>query len=199
VIENILYFSYPEASAPLTLAECVSFANSLMGSMETHLQGNLSPAVTMEGVVVTDLDTATGFEGNSTAAPWAGTNSGGPTPPGSAIVTTLDTATRGRSFRGRTYLAGLPATDVNSSGQWLAAAVANISLGWLDIATAMAGLTLPFVQQVVSFYSGKEANPNPLSNRRNIPMRRATPVATPVVSWTAKAQIASQRRRNLVG
>jgi hypothetical protein len=197
-INIVTYFQYAPASAPLSVANCISVANSIMGYWVANPHVYFAPSITLQNVVVTDLGTITGAEGQSTNAPNTGGGSGASVPAGTAMVMSLPTALRGRSYRGRMFLPGLEASQVLNPQQWQGAYVTNVAEAVETFWASLYALGAPGPIQacVVSYFSGKTANPNPLSKNRFVPTRRVTPLSTIIVDCIGKTRIASQRRRN---
>lgn len=111
----------------------------------------------------------------------AGTLAGSVLPAQNALVVTMDTALRGRSYRGRNYVAGRVAGDEQTVTTWTAARVAAVRAAYNNLP----GIVSPtgWIHNVLS--------------RQNANVRRTTGVATPILSYTAKVQIATQRGRLL--
>lgn len=108
-----------------------------------------------------------------------GTTSGGSMPNNVATCVTLRTDLRGRSYRGRTYLAGMPkATQLDEvlfTTQWIANAV--IVLTALKDAIEALGAVWVVVSKVV------------------LGLQRAAGLKTPITAIAADQYIDSQRRR----
>lgn len=103
----------------------------------------------------------------------AGANTADPLPAGVALVITHRTGTRGRRFRGRTYIGGLGEDFNTATGFPDATAIGLYVSQWTQFRTALAAINWEFV--VASYVAS---------------------VATSVVSSTADARWDSQRRRN---
>lgn len=198
-VENVLYYSLAGGVLPLTVALASALAGDISTALKTSFQASLSTQISLTSVTVEDISIPFGLVGTSTTAVWAGTSATAVPSAGTSMVLTLTTGLRGRSFRGRVYLAGVPGgANVASPQTWIPGAIAFFGAGWVAMNTAFAtaaGAAAP-VPVVVSYYSGKLPNPNPASKNRFIPQRRVTPIATPVTAVTAKAHFGSQRRRN---
>lgn len=163
------------------------------------MAGQQTTAITLTQVQVVDLNTATGAEGVSTHAAVPGTVGTAPVTAGAAMVIALNTPLRGRSFRGRQYLAGCPQADTLTPQTWAGAFLTSTTAAFTAYIATLNGAAAPgpLSLAVVSYFSGKQANPNPLSKNRFVPTRRVTPVLTLVQTVVAKPHIGSQRRRNL--
>lgn len=197
-VENVQHFILPAGVFPLTPANCVTLANAIMTAWAATMVGSQCTAITLSQVQVVDLNTATGAEGNSTHAAVPGSVATAPVTAGAAGVCTLNTAFRGRSFRGRQFLAGCPQANTLDPQHWNNAFVTATNTNWAAYLSNLAGIAAPgpMTLSVVSYFSGKIANPNPLSKNRFIPQRRVTPLSTAVSQVVTKQRIGSQRRRN---
>lgn len=195
-VDNVLHCLANLPTPPLTAAQCVTYANTAFAQWVAKIAPRVTSHLTLTSVEVTDLSVVGGQQGVSTTAPTAGTNVTQSAPGGTSMVFTIGTGTRGRSFRGRWFQAGCATVDLDPTTPqlWLSGFQAGFNT---DFAAFLALLQTNNLQPViVSYYSGKVANPNPLSNRRYVPQRRVTPVATIYSTSTAKLRVASQRRRN---
>jgi hypothetical protein len=176
--------------------------NGLANSIFTNYAAQILPLqaaqTTFEDVVVTDLNTAGAPQGTSTIAPAVGSAGGGATNAAACKVATIHTAIRSRTGRGRIYLGGMANNDVVGPQAWTAASITAMNNDWLAFLVALAALPAPgpLFQTVVSYFSGKVPNPNPLSNRRFISQRRLIPQTNDAVQVVFHTRIASQRRRN---
>lgn len=146
-----------------------------------NLVPNLSNDLQFTGIHFTDLNAVDAGVGDyTTGFPVPGALATDSLPNGTALVITSRTARRGRSFRGRTYLAGIPTTgSVNSSftSGLVAGFVAIFNTYLADAITE----NLPPV--VVS----KRANGAP----------RTVGIATPITTYdNVSLGTRSQRRRN---
>jgi len=102
-----------------------------------------------------------------------------------AMVISWHTALRGRSYRGRTYLAGLSLGSVGTQNTWDASAVALVDAAYTEIPGF--NTTEPYELVVASFYSGVDTDGKPIP--------RTTGVGTPIIALNIPAQMYNQRRR----
>jgi hypothetical protein len=193
-LDNIWYATYDPAAVPLSAASVLALANAFFTSWHTNVMAAQCTALTLNSVTVTDLQTLTAFEETSTAGPVTGANAGAPVTAGACMVVSLRTALRGRSFRGRTYLAAFPASEVLTPQTWQAAAVTAADNGVVGVETDMETFATPLEHAVVSYYSGTD---HTIPGHRPKPIRRVTPIATEITAVAADTRIGSQRRRNL--
>lgn len=120
-IENVLYFRY--GTQP-TLQQSASLGQALVDWWANDLAANLSSDLVLREIYLTDLTSQTSFTNTVTPVPLPqGAVSGGGLPGNVAYCVKLRTAGRGRSARGRNYVAGLPEEDV--TGNTFASARAN--------------------------------------------------------------------------
>ena len=135
----------------------------------------LSTQWSLTEVVVQDLQSASAPSYEASITPVTGTISSDPLPPNMAVCCTHRTGLRGRSFRGRTYLAGWTEQALDSTGQLTAAYAPAIEGEWADFRTALGTVDAGgMVQAVVS---------------------RTLATATPVVDTIVDLQFDHQDRR----
>lgn len=150
----------------------------------------------IDDVVVTDLNASTSPQFTSTNAAITGGSGTDSLPPQVAGVVNWFTASRGRSFRGRTFLNGFQEGSSSEGPQ--AGILANIA----DWVTAMMDVTsVPngsgFLA-VVSRYSGTHLVPGPGGQLLRRPIPRTNGIATAITSGAADTVWKTQRRRNRV-
>lgn len=102
-----------------------------------------------------------------------------------AVVISWKTALRGKSFRGRTYLAGITAVACSDPNTLGSSGVAEVDAAYVEIPGF--GGTGPYDLVVASFVNSL-ANPTP-------PHHRTTGVGTPVNAAIVEATLGNQRRR----
>jgi hypothetical protein len=175
--ENVLHFHGPvdwDAAALTTLAVDVT----------TWWEANLAPltsdAVSLVEVVATDLSSASGPQIVSTAAlPLLGTDHSGTQPNNVTVAIKQLTASRGRSFRGRTYFVGLSLNEVVAS--FLAGGVAA------DLVTAFRALR--------DFTFGVAGTEWGVLSEITAGAPRANGIITPITDVAVEGTTDSQRRR----
>jgi hypothetical protein len=193
VVDNIHYATYPIGSVPLTSVQVQTMANSCLTAWRSVFLPLMSNFAGHESTTVTDLDTVTGFEQTDSPGTADGTVTTGPSPAASSMVVSMRTALRGRSFRGRQYMSGLPIASMLDPQKWTPAAVASYDAAWISYLGTLAGLAIPLTLSVVSFYSGTD---HTIPGHRPKPIRRVVPIATTITLTNADQRIGSQRRRN---
>jgi hypothetical protein len=184
-IENTLYFFNPTGpdATNMTL-----LASELEGWWTNECAPLLPLDVALREIVITDLTTATSFQVTSAlAAPVFGTVGSPALPNNVSMAVSFRTALRGRSFRGRNYIAALTeGSVVNNTVQptqvadWIAAYAQLLT----DPGIAAAGYTWC----VVTRFSGVDANGDPIPRVAG----GAQPVTAVVVTDTT---VDSMRRR----
>jgi hypothetical protein len=149
----------------------------LLQPMATHQSNRLS----YSGIHVVDLTSNSGPIYDTTSGyPLPGGNDAQPLPNGVALVVTARTALRGRSFRGRNYVAGLLPSQVTDS-MFQAGIVSAVLSHYNALTEAMRVSLIPMV--VVSRFSGG--------------LPRAFGTATDITTWDNVSRgTRSQRRRN---
>lgn len=112
-IENTLYFSFPD----LTFVAAAAIVGPILKTqLVTPMATHQSNRLTYRGIHMVDLtaDDA-GVADYTTGFPIVGGNDAQPIPNGTALVLTARTANRGRSARGRNYIAGLLDSQMTDS------------------------------------------------------------------------------------
>lgn len=110
--------------------------------LENFWGSTIKPQVTadlaLSDVRVTDLSSSSGWVADypSTAV---GTHSGNPVQSQVALVVTLQTAKRGRSFRGRNFWPGLPQSGLYDTATWGSSTLGAWDTIYASLAAAMLG------------------------------------------------------------
>lgn len=186
-IENTLY---AVKTAPWTAAELETECDALASWWTTNMAPIISDQVTLVTVEGTSMESNTAPVGaNTTGTPSVGLQ-GTPVPNNCALAVSFRTALRGRSFRGRNFVAGLAEADVNRShvdatlvGQIQDAY--NVLLDTFTDAIDTAGWC------VVSRFSGVDGSGHPIP--------RTTGIATRVTSAIVVDDVIDSQRRRLPG
>lgn len=177
-IENVIHTDWTGAG-PID-GHLVSLNTALIDWWTTNMAPLLSNNLTLRAVRSTNIASLTGsvVETAPTTAV-TGTVVEQSLPNNVAIVITEHTANRGRSYRGRKYIPGIPSNDENSPTEITGSDLAGLVAGWTTlIATAVAN---GIVLAVLSQFTGG--------------VQRATGVLTPITSMSADTAFDSQRRR----
>lgn len=175
---NVLNFTVPEPNDGFTLA---ALANIVKDWWEADLSSVLSTDLVLNSVTARDISVANGQQVEFPAD--AGTTGGvsnGALPGNVAFVITHRTSFTGRSFRGRTYIAGLPEASV--TGNALSGTVASgLAASFNNLRTTAA--VSSFVFAVKSLYA--DGGP------------RAFGLATPVTVSVARDLVVDTQQRRL--
>jgi len=168
----------PTAVTPTVLS---NVAGALDGWWTTDMSPNISSNVTLRDIKLTDLTTQTGPVFHQAPTTTTGSLSGSVLPAQTALVVSLQTVNRGRSFRGRNYWAGRVFADQNTVTQWGSTRLTAFAAAYSALTAALATQSCNLV----------------VASRFNNGVRRTTGVATFVSAAVARANIATQRRRLL--
>lgn len=106
---NDLYFSH---GTPIDIPALQSLADAVMTWHTTDILPNLSDDWSLIKAVATDLTTNTSGQYTSVLGAGAGGTSGESNPNNVAATISFRTALRGRSYRGRNYIPGVPGSNV---------------------------------------------------------------------------------------
>jgi len=177
ICENVGYAQM--AGAP-TLTDMTDLAGTLVNWFDTQLQPLVSNGTALTKVLVRDMSEESGAAIEfTTDLPMAGT--GGSALPGNVTVSSKwSTGLAGRSFRGRTYLVGLPVGNNTTSANLLDAGyLSDLQDAYTALIADISVDDRKFV--VASFFHNGSA--------------RDTAVLTEILSVTVNNALDSQRRR----
>lgn len=176
--------AYMTFGARFASAPALSDLDALGVIVEAWIQSNLLPNVcntyAAQEVVVTGLSAATDPSSSTpVTSPQDGQVTGTAVSNQDALVCTLNTALRGRSYRGRIYVPALPASARVNGTLWTTGVIAVWNAAWSDLQSDM--LTGGWTMCVLS--------------RQNNNVRRTVGVATAVTTILGRQPIGTQRRR----
>jgi len=180
-IENTQYW---RLDGGLTTGAVIDLWNNLLVWWTTTFSTPLSGDLTLHGGKFTDLSSETGFSLDFNA-PTPNPSGGDPSPalPGNAAITvSFRTPNRGRSFRWRNYVAGLPESQVTGNTVSLAVTTA-LQAAYTQL------LSLPLDDPWEWVVVSRVADGAP----------RVTGVATAITSATVVDQFVDSQRRRLTG
>lgn len=154
--------------------------DALVDWMDAALKFHMANDVSLESINVLDLEDAAGPSINVSAGlPITGTNANLPAPNNVAAVVSFLTDLRGRSYRGRNYVPGIPEPSWQDSTAITTAAAAALAAAYADLEDVATATGAEHV--VVSKF------------HNNAP--RVAGVATPVTAYRVDTKLDSQRRR----
>jgi hypothetical protein len=193
-----LHFIY-SGSAPAT-ADCAAFALDFTNSFTAHLASLCSGNNNLEQVVVTDIASNTGAQGQH-AGPFVGTRAGSNLTGATAVLMNHQIARRYRGGKPRSYLPFFVSADLVGAGGWQSTAVAAMNTGWAAFIAAVipatSGSTTIEALANVSYYQGyNAATITPSGRAKNHPKLRGAPLVDLITGSTCNNKPASQRRRN---
>ena len=143
--------------------------------------------VSLTEVVVTDQTTATGGQVSVNGDHELGGQIGGTVPTNATFAVSFRTALRGRAFRGRNYIVGIPLEQLAETNVVTSSWADAIVTAYENLLTQLADVDFTWV--VASRFSGVDPD-------TGNPIPRTTGVATPIISVVAAdLTIYSQRRR----
>lgn len=135
---NVLHFRYTGAGDDL--ADLASVGASMSAAWNTNVAPQLSTAISLTGVKLTDLKTLTSPQVTVTAS-HAGTFDGSSVTANSAATVSLHTTRRYRGGHGRIYQPGCPDSQTATIRTWVDAWREALEDAWENVRTAMQGLT----------------------------------------------------------
>jgi hypothetical protein len=186
--------SEPDASDCSNIATAIANA---FGAEKAYWGSN----VTLTGVKVTDLTSATAGQGEA-SADFQGTNDSGSLAGGTALVVSYEIARRYRGGKPRNYFpwgtVGALATAQTWGSDYVASWATAIATIFSTIIGTEEGGTTISNHVNVSYYSGfTVVNPGGGKRARNVPTLRETPVVDTITARNVLARPGSQRRRNI--
>jgi len=180
-IEQTLYF---QKGGGWDSASATTLANDILLWWTTYYRVEISDDVTLVEIVVTDLDVVDSFQVTVPAPSPAptGSNGDGAAPNNVAICISFRTDRRGRSYRGRNYVSGIPTNLILNS----------VVLPDFTDAILSAYQTLPFA-------TTSSGGTWVIASRRNGGVARVIGVTTPVTSVVLVDSVVDSQRRRLPG
>jgi len=178
VCENVFNWEYPTPPDP---ADGAALAAALVGWWAAAVRPLVKADVILQRIKVTNLTSATGFVIDfATGLPLAGTYAPASTLPNNVTVALKwGTASRGRSFRGRTYFIGMP-NDKVSTNAVIPAYIVSLAAAY---------------NQLIGLDTGAEDGIFSVVSRFSNNAPRTTAVVTPITGLSINSEVDSQRRR----
>lgn len=177
---NILTFGVRKGDA-FVAGDLDTIATAFEDWIHTELFPLLSSATTIDTIKVTDLTTVSSpVLVHSITSPIVGGGSANAVPSNMAVVVSFATPNRGRSFRGRNYVFGVPLSTLSNQDTVATTAISAFNAAYAALATTYLG-AVGFDHVVLSRFNDKT--------------RRTTGVATRVNAYITRAPIGTQRRR----
>lgn len=176
-VHNVLYVDVGHPPTDVDMGNVGAAANLFL---TTALMPNLSVGISALGCTLTDMQSATAPTREfPLAVPVAGAVAGNSVPNQVSIVTTFQTLMRGRSFRGRAYVPGIPEVELVDRRTISVAYADALNTVWGDYRTDM--LAVGAVPVVASFHT--------------LHGPRISGVGTPIASFRTGTTLDTQRRR----
>jgi len=155
-------------------------ADEVANWVTTTLLDNLHAGFTVNSIKATNLNSASDPVAFSTdGLPASGAVGGAALTNQNAFVMSFKTASRGRSFRGRNYIPGIPPAGLATPTEFSSAEVTAQTAAYHDLASVTSALGWTHV--VLSRYHDG--------------VQRLVGVATPVTDYVGRTAVGTQRRR----
>lgn len=188
---NILHFSNPSA-ATMTQAIADARAASVRTAFTSSaLNAQIHTSVTLAKIELRSMTANSDAWFTGAGATVAGTATGKILPAATALVVSLKTGLRGRSYNGRIYLWGFAEVANDTAGGVATAAAVAASTFASTIRTSFAGASPAFVSSVLSRFTTPPG--------ATAPIERTPPILTPVATEPADQRWDVQRRRAVPG
>jgi hypothetical protein len=121
-------------------------------------------------------------------------------PASAALVMQAKALTRGKSFRGRIFVGGLPKSGQNDPQHWTVSETNAFTADFTAMQTTLFALARPYDFAIVSYFGPptvKAGSTSPGVPKRAHSTIRAAGLVTKVSAFTGDTRIGAQRRRNL--
>lgn len=191
-------FDMAYGGGPPSTAGLVSIAAEVNSAFGTHLAAMLSSSDALTETECVDLANP-GTPAGVSPGPVDGSRSGTQVPLGVTALVNFTPARRYRGGKPKIFAPFGTDADVNNPDSWTSTFTAAMDAAWAAFIGELVGVTVGGVtlgsQVYVSYFSGKEDNPNPNSRLRFTPTPRVTPVIYDIVSHATSQIFGSQRRR----
>lgn len=186
-VENTLWF---EASGALNLIVMGDLAQLLNDWWIANYAPQVSVNLQLIEIVISDQSSASGLQFAFTAAPATiGAVVSDALPNNVSLTVSFRTALRGRSFRGRNYVTGIP-ESVAAQSHLAGAYVAGWQVAYAQLLSDVSGVG-DFEWVVASRFSGVDVDGDPIP--------RVAGVTTPVTSIIVVDDVVDSQRRRLPG
>lgn len=195
------------SGGPPAAIDAVAIGNHLMGLLTAQVAPLQDVDTGANTVITTDMASLAGAAGTSTAAPYGGSRAGGILPASTCVLINKKIARRYRGGKPRTYLPAGTSTDLVFSKLWNSALTDAVLAAWEEIVAGMLGFTsgtcVVGSEVSISYFDGFTNVPYGIPTKyRRTPIVRgsigAQPIIPPdpIVSYSVREVVASQRRRN---
>ncbi len=113
-------------TAPASEGDLVDLTNTANTSWQAHMLPLQSNQISLTGFTATAQDSSSAPSVIKTVTSTAGGHNGPSVPNNSAMTVSMRTPSRGRSYRGRMFLPGMPLDDVNTSVLWALSSIGSV-------------------------------------------------------------------------
>jgi hypothetical protein len=171
---------YVQMASTVTDADLENVADAVYAWYGASLQAGLHQSYVLDSIITTDVSTASGHQFNlPVTSGGGGGDTGDPAAANAAVCISWRTANTGRSFRGRTFIGGLPQGALIDAQHIATGSVSYYATAAQDLIDAL--LAVNAVLVVVSRFAAGVA--------------RITALATEIISIIVDNKVDSQRRR----
>lgn len=196
-VKDRIYFSYTGAGP--NSSDLTTLATTISAAWNTNISPQQNTGVTLTGITLTDLASASGAQVVSTVSR-VGSLAGTAMAAAVAMVVKFKIARRYRGGHPRFYLPGRVTADLASSTSWLSASGSSLATAFAAFITACEASPPTNIGTMthsnVSYFSGFTNKTFPSGRTKAVPTARVTPAVDAVTGYSTNLQVASQRRRN---
>jgi hypothetical protein len=186
-VENTLYF---KKTASIVEADLVTLGDVLYDWWTTFASDAMVSAVELREILLTDLTSETGAQVTKNGAGSTGQAEEDGCPSNVSLCVSFRTALRGRAFRGRNYIVGIPFSQVEDTNRLISAYTAGVVSGYNQFNSSVELGSFAWV--AVSRFSGVDATTHK-------PIPRVAGVATPITTALIVDSVIDSQRRRLPG
>lgn len=191
------YYSYSGTNP--SIADCQTLANAVMTDANTNLAGLFGSWITLDGVEVTDLSSATGSVNTSSHAPIAGTNSGSALPQEVAACFRYQVGRRYRGGHPKEFWPFGVQANMTDELDWTSAFITAMDTDMTThvgniVGQVFGGSTIT-AKVNISYYEGFTVFTGVTGRARNVSKARTTPIVDDVSILGLLGKISTQRRR----
>jgi len=186
-VENTLWVENASAWDGDSLTE---LATEVQAWWTTSYAPIATASVILREIVCTDMTSLTGATGSVGGDDAVGSQIGGTLPGNCSLAVSFRTALRGRSFRGRNYVVGIPIEEMSSIDQVTGAYLGLCKTAYEDFLSVISAAEWTWV--IASRFSGVDPDTHD-------PIPRVAGVTTPVTTVIVVDTVIDSQRRRLTG
>jgi hypothetical protein len=179
-------------------ANCTTLAGDIESAWTSHIAPLIDQNTALKEIDVLDIATDSGLSGQ-----WTGTSAGGltgtPVPGFIATNVEFNISRRYRGGKPRMFLPSADTSDQLDGSHWNSTYVSAVNAGVAAFFAAIEALSVGSMGTLdhvnLSYYKGFTNIANSSGRERAVPTYRAAALLDPVVGYSCKAEMSTQKRR----